>query len=579
MATVSPTTTTTSTYDYSSIGGFGSDATKSVNGTMINKIRAAEEKSTLDPINKSIDNIALEAKKMDEIKTKISSLKNVVSYFDLYNSDNVFNQYLFDKSGTSAVYDTVDSTTLKEGTTAVNVTQIAQKDVFQSAVITDPTANPPSGDFTVKLGANTIFDSNDVANIQTLTYKELAAKIDAKDGVNASIEQVGDSSYRFIIKSTDTGTNNAITLGGSADLGFDTGNKQFNSNVISDTSAMPANGDKITINGTDGSPVYFTFDGSTSISTMVSNINDNPNFNATIDDANKIEITMSDGSDVTIDSSVTGVSFSAENTNHTLHAQNLNATVDGVAYNTSSNSITIQNNLKITAVDLGKSSVTISKDTSAVTTAAKSLVTTYNDVTDSITKELNDPKSVIGDKSALRTILSNVKAMLFENYGADTPTFGSATDEYGDTVYNHSNVTNNDKNIFGLGFSLDKTGNLSVDTDTINGIINGTDANYNFNDLKNVFTGAYENKGLGVQLNDYLGGLDGYNGLLTNYETKRDTRKTNLETDQKDEIERLDAKYQIMAEQFAAYSNLITQMESSFSGLKQMIQQSISSSN
>jgi flagellar hook-associated protein 2 len=166
--------------------------------------------------------------------------------------------------------------------------------------------------------------------------------------------------------------------------------------------------------------------------------------------------------------------------------------------------------------------------------------------------------------------------MLFDNYGAETPTFGTETDDYGDIVKAHSNVTNNDKNLFMFGFELDKNGHLSVDSDTFNDIVNGENENYSFEDLKSVFTGAYENKGLGVQIKDYLDDLDGYEGLLTNYESQMDERKIELEEEKEEEIDRLDAKYGIMAEQFSAYSAIIAQMEASFSGLKMMIEQSTS---
>ena len=55
----------------------------------------------------------------------------------------------------------------------------------------------------------------------------------------------------------------------------------------------------------------------------------------------------------------------------------------------------------------------------------------------------------------------------------------------------------------------------------------------------------------------------------------RETKKT----EQRDAAqEALDAKYELMAQQFAAYTTIITQMENSFSGLKMLIQQSTASS-
>jgi hypothetical protein len=62
------TNNTAPSYDYSMIGSFGSEATQSVNGEMINKIRAAEEKAVLDPITKDLENWELESEKITELQ-------------------------------------------------------------------------------------------------------------------------------------------------------------------------------------------------------------------------------------------------------------------------------------------------------------------------------------------------------------------------------------------------------------------------------------------------------------------------------------------------------------------------------
>jgi len=560
-------TNNTPTYDYSSIGSIGSDATQSVNGETLNRLRAAEEKTIINPIVEQINNITKEQEKLEEIKTKATEFQNVVKFFDIYNQENVFNQKLFDTSGTAAVYDAVDTSTLQDGTTSINITQLAQKDVYQSSTFADSSANVASGTLSIQLGTNaaTTFDTS-----SGMTYTELATEINQTEGLTASVEQVGDSSYRLIVKSTETGTENALTISG-LDLGF-VGDYKFTSDAItastSVTGNLELNGITFTNNGNPGQDTY---------SDLISQINAHADFNASINTDNQIEITRTDGSIVTIDNNTlsSGLNFTAENTNNTLKAQNLNATIDGVTYDTSSNSITTQGNLKITAIETGTSTLTISKDTSAVTVAAEAMATKYNELNTLITTELNDPDSVIEDKSSLRSMLDGIKNLLFQNYGAETPTFGSATDEYGDTIYAHSNVTNNDKNIFIFGFELDKDGTLSVNKDTLNDIINGENENYDFDDLKAVFTGSYENKGVGVQIEEYLDNLDTFStGLFYIYEENMTERETELKQDKEDELEKLDTKYNIMAEQYSTYSSLIAQLEASFSGLKMMIEQS-----
>ena len=496
-------TNTTSTYDYSMIGSFGSDAAQSVNGDMINKIRAAEEKSTINPLTEKIDNIALETEKIDEIKTKISEFEELVNYFDIYNDENVFNQFLFDATGTSAVFDAVDKSALEEGSTQIHVEQLAQKDVYQSNGVVEASLTNTYGneDIQISIGGA----SAETINTNGLTLQEIATEINKLDGVSSSVEKISDTEHRLVIKSTEVGSENAITLSGAASvtLGFN----------------------------------EYDVDGIT-----------------------ELEVASS----------------------HTLTARNLTASVDGVDYDISSNTITLQNGLKMTAVKedaIGEySTITISKDTSAITVAAESMAIHYNELTTLISNEIDSTDSVIGDKDALKGILSDIKNMLFQNYGADTISYGAiTTNTDDDDYYTHANVTTNDKNIFLFGFELDKSGDLTINTTKLNEIINGEDDNYNVDDLKSLFTGVYENKGLGVQLKEYLDSLDGYNGILTTYENSMNTRKEDWELDKKEELEKLDIKYGIMAEQFSAYSAVIAQMESSFSGLKMMIEQSTAS--
>jgi flagellar hook-associated protein 2 len=486
----------TSNYDYSMIGSMGGEGAQSVNGDMINKIRAAEEESIIDPISEKIDNIALETEKIDEIKAKIADFQDIVSYFDLNNDENVFNQFLFDTTGDSAVFDATNMSTLEEGTTQVNVSQLAQKDVYQSNVVleADLESNLNAGTFTIQIGSEDAIEFDTTGK----TLSQIASEINGTEGIAASVEETGTGEYRLAIKSSDPGLDNALMIRGDASISL--GYSEFDTDGVT-------------------------------------------------------EITNA--------------------TNHTLSAQNLQANIDGIDYNVSSNSITTQGNLTITALKVDApgeySSVTVSKDSSAVTVAAEALATQYNELLSLVNEELYSPDSVIGDKDTLRTIVSDIKNMLFLSFGAKTPEFGDAVDEYGDTIYAHSNVTNNDKNIFSYGFELDKSGNLSIDTEIFNKAVDE-----NFDDLKNVFTGVYENKGLGVQIKDYLDTLSGYDGLLTKYEESMGERQTELESEKEDEIERLDSKYGLMAQQFSEYSAIIAQLEASFGGLKMMIEQSTS---
>jgi len=225
-----------------------------------------------------------------------------------------------------------------------------------------------------------------------------------------------------------------------------------------------------------------------------------------------------------------------------LIAQNLEATVDGVAYDVSSNTITLDGNLKITAAEKGTASVSIQSDTSAIAPAIQDIADTYNELLLMITEELYAETPSVQDTSSLKSMLSDIKSMMYGEYGT------------------------NDESLLNYGFSFDEDGLLEIDTTILNkALIDNPDK------LKDLFIGVAEDKGFGTALKEHLDTFNSYQGLFDSLESGMEIRKTNLTSDKEDAIENLDTKYDIMAAQFAAYATIISQMESSFSALSQMI--------
>lgn len=234
--------------------------------------------------------------------------------------------------------------------------------------------------------------------------------------------------------------------------------------------------------------------------------------------------------------------------NHTLTAQDMSLEVDGVAYTSAENKITVDG-LDITATKLGESSINVSKDTSYIETQIKDFITKFNELVDLVNEEIDSADSSISDKSSLRTLLSQVKEKLFGEYGE-----------------------NSDKSLFNYGFELDKTGKISLDTVAFNEVLTN-----NPEELKELFVGTAAKEGFGTQLKAALDEMNFTGGLLDTYEKGIDSREETLEKEKEKAVEALDDKYSQLANQFAAYTALITQFESSFSGLKMMIQQSTTS--
>lgn len=440
--------------------GLGSGQAASLNSELIEKLKAAERKSTVTPIETKITNIATEKDTFAKIQTKVNELLDAIKPFDLFVSGGVtaFEQKSATTSGDSVSFDAADVKALKKGTTNVEVTQLAQKDVYQSDSVSSATKNAPINQGNLVINGETFDTTNK-------TYEQLATEITAKSGMNASVEQVGTGSFRLVIKSEDSGVDNKLNISGAASqaLGFTT----------------------------DGSAV-------------------NP-------------------------------------TNHILEAKNLVAKVDGVEYNVSTNSLTVDG-LKMTANKLGASSVNVVEDNTQLATQMQNFVTKYNDLVAMVDSEAYNSDSSIQDKSSIRNIVSQIKDKLFGSYG-----------------------TSNDKSVFNYGFELDKSGSLLLDTTKFNVAVQK-----DLSGLKDLFVGTAEKKGLGTTLKETLDDMRFSGGVLNLYESSMSKRGTTLTADKTKAEDALNAKYAQLALQFSAYGAIINQMESSFGGLKMLINQSTS---
>lgn len=448
--------------------GLGSGQASSLNSDLIEKLKTAEKKSTVEPIETKITKITTEKETFASVETKVKALLDAIKPFDLFISGGVtaFEQKTATTSGDSATFDAADVKSLNKGSTTVDVSQLAQKDVYQSNAITSTVKD------TAMVGSVDDLEINGIKfTTDGKTYKQLADEITAKSGMNASIEQVGTDSYRLVIKSEDSGLANKLTISGTAALTLGYTKDDGNGNYITNT------------------------------------------------------------------------------TNHILEAKDLIAKVDGVTYNVASNTLTVDG-LKITANKIGTSSINVVEDNTQLETQMNTFVTKYNELVALVETESQSADSALGDKSTIRDIVSQIKNKLFGSYG-------SSSDK---------------KSIFNFGFELDKYGSLSLDSTKFNKIVQE-----NMSGLKDLFSGTAEDKGLGTTLKESLDTMTFTGGLLDTYEKAMLKRETVLKEDKDKAQTTLDNKYKQLALQFSAYGTIINQMESSFSGLKMLIQQSTAS--
>ena len=440
--------------------GLGSGQAASLNSDLIEKLKTAERKSSVEPIETKITKIGTEKTTFSTIEAKVAEFLETVKPFDLFISGGLtaFEQKGATTSGDSVTFDAADAKTLSKGFTSVDITQLAQKDVYQSTNVTEATKN-------AKINQGALVINGQTFDTTNKSYQELATEISAKTGMAASVEQVGTDSFRLIIKSEETGLAKKLNISGAA-----------------------------------SQALGFTTDGTT--------------VNAT---------------------------------NHILEAKNMIAKVDGVEYNVATNNITVDG-LKITANKLGVSSITVTDDTSQIESQMKNFVTKYNELLALVDGEVYNSDSSLDDKSSIRSIMSQIKDKLFGSYGP-----------------------NSDKSLFNYGIELDKSGTLSLNSTKFNSAVQN-----DLSGLKDLFVGAAEKKGLGTTLKETIDEMRYAGGTLNSYQSAMAKREVKLEEEKEKAEKALNAKYEQLALQFSSYGAVINQMESSFSGLKMLIQQSTS---
>ena len=433
--------------------GLGAGQAASLNSDLIEKLKTAERKSAVAPIEAKIEKMVKEKETFSTIEKKVAELLESIKPFDLFVSGAVtaFEQKSATTSGDSVTFDAADVKALKKGFTSVEIKTLAQKDVYQTNDVTGVQKDQV-------IGKGDLIVNGQVFKTDNLTYKQLADEINTKEGMSASLEQVGTDSYRLVIKSKESGLDNALLITGDA------------------KSAL--------------------------------------------------------GLDVT--------------ENHKQTAQNMKATVDGVEYNVSSNSLVVDG-LKISANKAGISTINVTEDNSQIEAQMKNFVDKYNELVALIETQTLGSDSSLNDRSSIKGIVNQIKDKLFGSYGAA-----------------------GDKSVFNFGIELDKFGGLSIDSKKFNEAVQKDMVG-----LKDLFIGSAEKKGLGTVLKETLDTMKFAGGVLNSYDAAMKTREKLLNENKEKAEKSLDVKYQQLALQFSSYGALINQMESSFSGLKLMIQQSV----
>ncbi|EDP6855479.1 flagellar filament capping protein FliD [Campylobacter upsaliensis] len=385
----------------------------------IDKLKKAEEAGRVEPYKKKVEENAAKQKDLTEIKTKLLAFQTAVSSLGdatAFAARKVSSSIKDNPAASLSADAGVALQSMK-----VNVTQLAEKDVYQSKALTTDTglvnANLKNE---VKL---TFFQNGKEYSVtidKTTTYKDLADKIStASDGnIVAKIINTGEkpNGYRLSLTSKETGEENAISF-------------------------YP--GSKVTTQKPDG--------------TSETKYQEN-------EEAKKIFTNLGWELDTStplkpedVEKKKVGYGIK-DQTNHLKKAQNAEFTMDGIKMVRPSNTITdLAVGLTLTLNKTGEVNFEVQQDTEAVTKAMEDLVNAYNDLVANLNAS-TDFNSETGMKGTLQGVseVNSIRSTLISSLFDSVPVEGVIKDKNGNDMNATVMLSMQD-----FGLKISESGNLS----------------------------------------------------------------------------------------------------------------------
>jgi flagellar hook-associated protein 2 len=544
---------------------------------VIDKLKKADQDAMVKPLEDKLDLLKKKENALSQFITIGSTVKTDI--LDLADG-TLFAKVSTDVNGSSVNVTANDG--VKPQTFDINVSQLAQNDVYQSEgfASTDTVINTSGSSKEITIGTGSAQTSVSIPAGATLQDLKDAIN-NANAGVTASIVDtgIGDSPYKLVLKADETGKDNDIEFNYSQieDLGFNA-TTYTSAKYSSDSDSVNTSGSdqtfSIKVNGTTYS---MTVANGTSVSDFISDLNSgdlkdsegnslkvNASYNS---DTGTIDFGLQAVGDISITDTGLTTNFNDNtdftNSNRLQKAQDSLFTYNGVQVERSSNTVDdLITGVTINLESEGDSTVNITSNVDDMTKAIQKFVADYNQMISnlqSLTAYDKDSGNVglfQGDSDF--TMLEN----RFSNdiFGVVMSNQSTQKDLNGNQYTATSIFTAAD-----VGFSMDRTGMISFDADKFK------DAYSKDPDLTNRLFGSMFTK-LKTDFDTTITG-DNSNLNLLDQELKTQEDDYNNRIDSMNKY--LDTKYDIMAKQFAAYDEMINKLNVQSQTLQQTIDQAI----
>lgn len=398
----------------------------------------------------------------------------------------------------------------------------------------------------------------DTVNTKLLALKNAALSLSLNDTFDSKSITSSDESVL-------TATGNSSAAAGNYDLtvtALAKKNSWQSSGVEARDSAIAsaAGNFSYTIDGTQTSVAVTENMTLEELMTAINDDEDNPGVTAAIMDDGSggsdafhlVLVSDETGEDnaVTIDSNDTDLTFNEIQAAGTLDAQ---FTLNGISYQRGSNKVDdVITGITLDLVGEGSSIVKVSSDTSGISDKITALVDAYNDAmteisTNAAYDEETKESGLLSGLSAFTGIKSQLNNILFGSIDGLAGKYNSLID---------------------LGLTYNRDGSISIDEAKMNNALAE-----NPDSVKELFVGTSDGSvdGLAARLDDQLGFLTKYHGLIDNEKARVQSSMDRLDDQIKSAQERLDAKYETMAKTFGELDKFMNSMEAQGTALQQQI--------
>jgi flagellar hook-associated protein 2 len=245
--------------------------------------------------------------------------------------------------------------------------------------------------------------------------------------------------------------------------------------------------------------------------------------------------------------------------NRVQTAQNAEFSYNGVSITRSTNSVddlVFGVKIELLTESEDPSFVEIIQNTDTIMEEVQSFVSTYNDLLSNLSTvtdydEESNEAGVFQGESNIRNIKTDLNRALMqiEADGESLTTYGIKFNDAGLLEFNSSTLSQA----------------LEEDPDKVKEFFQGVDTTDRYG--KSTHVG-----GVFYSINDIIDDYVGSNGRLTSFDTSLSNSYDNLVKEREKSMNKIDVRYEMMAERFAAYDAMIGSLTNSFESLNMMIQ-------